>query len=676
MTSLAASPLIAARTAAVSENSRRTRWGWGVALLALAAAALTGWGVGASMSDYYGSIALSMSQNWSNFFFGALDPSGTVTLDKIPGSFWIPALFIKAFGFSPWATVIPNALAATASVVVTAFAARRWAGPAAGLVAGAIVATTPILVAVARSNQPETFFVLCLALTAWAATRALERRSLGWLIAAGAFVAAGFQTYMLESWAVWPALAAAYLCTRQSWRRRITHVAIAGASSLALSLVWIVIVSLIPASSRPYIGSTLANSPWEMVFGYNGLGRFGSATSDASAYHSFTPPFSGGASPFRLLNEALAGQIGWLLPTAIVAIAVLIALRFRRPLLVFGAVWFATFAAMFSVVAGMHQFYTASLSIPVALLIGTAFAFARRRRVLWAQLALPLTAAATALAISLSIGASTYSVPAALVQCILAIGAALLILWDARRGVRRTLTTVVATVALILTPAVWSVVTVGAPNSTNPVAGGASASAIVGFSARGPAGFGGLPGTGGAGSFAGRGMPGGVANGAGHTRGQRPGSAAMTRPRDAAGSTGAFGGLVRGGSGGGSADGATISWLREHRGSASYLVATFGAQSAASLIIDNGGDAVLPIGGFNGRDPAPTLAAFQQLITDGSLRYVLTSGGSPFGGGFGGAFSAAAATDTSMSAQIHTWVLANCTEVMDAGVTGVYDCAG
>jgi hypothetical protein len=51
----------------------------------------------------------------------------------------------------------------------------------------------------------------------------------------GAFVAAGFQTYMLESWAVWPALAAAYLCTRQSWRRRITHVAIAGVE-LALSL--------------------------------------------------------------------------------------------------------------------------------------------------------------------------------------------------------------------------------------------------------------------------------------------------------------------------------------------------------------------------------------------------------------------------------------------------------
>jgi hypothetical protein len=143
------------------------------------------------------------------------DPAGTVTLDKIPGSFWIPALIVRIFGFSPAAVIIPNALAAATAAVVTAITARRWAGVTAGLVAGAVVATTPILVAVARSNQPETFFVLALALTAWAATHALRRASFGWLMLAGVFIAAGFQTYMLEAWAVWPALAAAYLCTRQ-----------------------------------------------------------------------------------------------------------------------------------------------------------------------------------------------------------------------------------------------------------------------------------------------------------------------------------------------------------------------------------------------------------------------------------------------------------------------------
>lgn len=159
----------------------------GLLALAVLTLALTAWGVGGSMSEYYASIALSMSKSWPNFFFGAVDPAGTVTLDKIPGSFWIPALSARLFGFSPAAVILPNALAAAAATVITAIAARRWAGRTAGIVAGLVVATTPILVAVARSNQPETFFMLALALTAWAATKALERRSLGWLVLAGVF---------------------------------------------------------------------------------------------------------------------------------------------------------------------------------------------------------------------------------------------------------------------------------------------------------------------------------------------------------------------------------------------------------------------------------------------------------------------------------------------------------
>lgn len=629
-------------------------WKWGLAAIALAAFIVTAWGVGDSMSEYYGSIALSMSQSWSNFFFGSLDPASTVTLDKIPGSFWIPALFVRAFGFSPWAVVFPNALAATASVVIIGVTVRRWAGPTAGLVAAGVVATTPILVAVARSNQPETFFVLCLALTAWAATKALDRRSLGWLVTAGAFIAAGFHTYMLEAWAVWPALAIAYLCTRQSWLRRIAHVAMAGVTSLALSLVWVAIVALIPAFDRPYIGSTLSNSPWEMVFGYNGLGRFGGTTADDTAYRSFTPPYSGDPSPVRLLNEALATQIGWLLPTAVVAIVVLVILWFRMPLTVFAAVWFATFAAMFSLVAGMHQFYTAALAIPTALPIGTAFARARARRVLWAQLALPSTAAVTALGISLATPTATFSLPAALLQCVAAGLVIVLVLRERMRASRLPLTAAVATIALLLTPAVWSVVTIGTPNSTNPVAGGIATQGV-----RGPTGGGtgrgqGLPQAQGApgalGSQGAQGGPGRGTDGQGGPAGRTSGTA-----------SGLGGFSVLGGS-----DASTVAWLAEHRHGTTYLAAAFGAQSAAGLIIASDGAAVLPIGGFNGRDPAPTLEAFQQLVADGELRYVV-------GGGTPGGMSAR--TDTSStSGEIRAWVLENCTAVEDA--SGIYDCAG
>lgn len=84
-------------------NIRRrwTPWHTGLSLLALASATVYLWALGSGQrSEYYSAIALSMSKSLSNFFFGAVDPAGTVSLDKIPGSYWVPAIFIKIFGFS------------------------------------------------------------------------------------------------------------------------------------------------------------------------------------------------------------------------------------------------------------------------------------------------------------------------------------------------------------------------------------------------------------------------------------------------------------------------------------------------------------------------------------------------------------------------------------------------
>ena len=113
----------AART--VAAHRRVDPFAWALLALAVLTLALTAWGVGGSMSEYYASITLSMSKSWPNFFFGAVDPARTVTLDKIPGSFWIPALSARLFGFSPAAVILPNALAAAAATVITAITARR-----------------------------------------------------------------------------------------------------------------------------------------------------------------------------------------------------------------------------------------------------------------------------------------------------------------------------------------------------------------------------------------------------------------------------------------------------------------------------------------------------------------------------------------------------------------------
>lgn len=643
MTAALSSPPIP--TVPATTAPRRPRgWTLGLVAIGLGALVLTGWQVWAGApSEYYASIALSMSRSWSNFFFGAVDPAGTVTLDKIPGSFWVPALFVRVFGYSAWAVILPNALAAVGAALVTAAAARRLAGVRAGLLAGAVVAVTPILVAVARSNQPEAFFVLGLSLTAYAAVRAVQERSAGWLISAGALVGLSFQFYMLEAWAAWPALAAAYLCTRQSWARRLGHLAVAGVVSLVASLWWVAIVSIVPAGSRPYIGSTLTNDPWEMVFGYNGLGRF-SATADSAAYESFTPPFSGDPGVLRLFNVQLAGQIAWLVPAAVLGLVVLWVLRFPRPLTVLLTVWLATFAAMFSAVAGMHQFYTAALAVPLGLVVATALAHSRRVGRTWPQVAIVGVAGASAVGVGAAYGG--YSIPVSIAQAVAA-GVAIVLLLSRHRA--RPATTAALVVGLLLTPAVWSAVTVAHPNSINPVAGGVSTmsggfgAGMPGGGGRGAAGPGAMPGGGGA--------PGGAAAQGGF--GQAPGSGGGRGGTDGGGGrpSGTFGG----GAAQGGADTALLTWLEQNAGGATYLAATFGAQSAAQLIVASDGGSFLPIGGFNGTDAVPTLDGFVSLVQSGQVRYVIDEQRRGSGGGGGGGSS-----DDSTSAQIRQWVTQNC----------------
>jgi hypothetical protein len=364
-----------------------------VVVLALGALALTAWGVGGSMSDYYASIALSMS--------GAGRTSSSARSTRRHGD----------AGQDPRLVLDPRAVREGARLLALgghrAERARRdgirrdhcrhgaaLGGSVAGLVAGGVVATTPILVAVARSNQPETFFVL-----ASRSRRGRRRSARGqprWLVLAGVFIAAAFQTYMLEAWAVWPALAVAYLCTRQSWSRRVGHLAIAGvAASRCRSLDR---RRLARPGIRPSVHRQHAHQqPVGDGVRLQRSRRFGSSTADASAYRSFTP-FSGEPSVLRLLNEAgCTDRVDAPGRDHRRRHPVRPALRSRAHALRYRVV--RTFAAMFSAVAGMHQFYTASLAVPVALLVGAAFAIARRRHALWAQLALIGIAAVTAIGI-------------------------------------------------------------------------------------------------------------------------------------------------------------------------------------------------------------------------------------------------------------------------------------
>ena len=67
-----------------------------------------GWQANRDMLEiYYAAAVRSMSMSWHDFIFGGFDPVGTVSLDKLPGAFWLQALAVRAFGVHPWVLVAP-----------------------------------------------------------------------------------------------------------------------------------------------------------------------------------------------------------------------------------------------------------------------------------------------------------------------------------------------------------------------------------------------------------------------------------------------------------------------------------------------------------------------------------------------------------------------------------------
>ena len=107
-----------------------------------------------------------------------------------------------------------------------------------------------------------------------------------------------------------------------------------------------------------------------------------------------------------------------------------------------------------------------------------------------------------------------------------------------------------------------------------------------------------------------------------------------------------------------------ISMLLENADSYTWVAATTGAENAARYQLSTE-KSVMPIGGFNGSDPSPTLAQFQSYVTDGQIHYFIASTSGPGGGGQRGG---AAGSSSSISA----WVSETFTAQTVGGVT-VYD---
>lgn len=445
---------VSVRPMAARQPTVGRRWSIHLAVGAVAAIAglAYGWAITSDpLEPYYAAAVRSMSTSWHDFLFGAVDPAATVTLDKLPGAFWVQALFARAFGVHTWTLVLPQVLEGVLTVLVLFRAVRRLAGPGAGLVSAIVLAASPATVALDRGNISDSLMILLLVLAADAVSAALERGSQPRLILAGVWVGLAFQAKMIEAWLLLPAFGVAYLLAAPgSVARRVRHVMLAGLVTGAVSLLWMAAVTVVPASARPYVDGSSHDSVFDQVFVYNGLGRFGDqnpiqvlAGQGLSLGQDVPPP---GWS--RLLTGELGHDTGWLLPSALAVMVIGILARrgrtrtdpVRAGYLLWGA-WLVTLVVMFSVASAIHAYYTAALSPAVGALCGIGLAqawVARDRRA--GALAAPavLTAGATGYAAWLL--ARVASAPSWLLPTVAVAGAAAVLLAALALLVRRART--------------------------------------------------------------------------------------------------------------------------------------------------------------------------------------------------------------------------------------------
>ncbi len=370
-----------------------------LALLALSALVYL-WDLGASgwANSFYSAAAQAGSESWKALFFGSSDAGNSITVDKPPLALWVMGVSVRVFGLSSWSLLVPQALMGVGSVALLFATVRRTAGSAgAGLLAGAVLALTPVAALMFRFNNPDALLTLLLVGAMYATLRAVESTASGtadgrrvsapvrWLILAGTLVGLAFLTKMLQAFLVLPGFALVYMYAADtSAGRRVRHLAVAVAAILLSAGWWVAVVALWPAAGRPYIGGTTHNSILELTFGYNGFGRItGSESGSVGGQNGW-----GATGWLRLLNSDIGGQIGWLLPTAmVILVAALWFLRDRRrtdltraAMVAWGG-WLVVTAVTFSFMHGIfHPYYTVALAPAIAAIVAIGAMTLWRRR--------------------------------------------------------------------------------------------------------------------------------------------------------------------------------------------------------------------------------------------------------------------------------------------------------
>ncbi|MFF6885087.1 glycosyltransferase family 39 protein [Streptomyces sp. NPDC012421] len=361
-------------------------------------------------NSFYSAAVQAGGESWKAFFFGSLDAANAITVDKPPAALWPMALSVRLFGLGSWQILLPEVLMGVGTVAVLYAAVRRRFGAGAGLIAGTVLALTPVAALMFRFNNPDALLALLMTVAVYAVLRALERAEGGtkWLVAAGVAFGFAFLTKTLQAFLILPPLALVYaVCAPARPLRRFGQLGLAGLALIVSGGWWVALVELWPAASRPYVGGSQNNSFLELTFGYNGLGRING--DEVGSVGGGGGPGGGGGrwgetGLLRMFNDSVGGQISWLLPAALVLLAAGLVVTWKAPrtdparaaFLVWGGALLMTLG-VFSFMAGIfHEYYTVALAPYLAALIGMGAA------VLWEERNRFLASAALALAVGVT----------------------------------------------------------------------------------------------------------------------------------------------------------------------------------------------------------------------------------------------------------------------------------
>ena len=363
---------------------------WAVlAGIAVLAAVLRFDGLGAmQLNPYYDAAVRSMGSSWHAFLVGAFNPNASVAIDKPPVDLWLQVASTKLFGFTPFALLLPEALASTLAVVLLYDLVRRGFGRTAGLAAAAALAVLPVEVVTARSDTMDSAMMALLLLAAWLIVRAVERDRSRELYIAAAVVGLAFETKLFEALVPVPALALLFLLgSRASWSRRIEQLLVAGVLMVVVALAWPTLFALIPSADRPYPMGSTNGSIWDTVFVYNGIGRLDS-TSTRQAVDHLSPPgltrllANGPLHLDLLIGVTLFAAIAFAIAALVLGVARGRSVgRLPLALAIAMGTWLVIAAAVLSSMRHMPLRYLEPLNPAIAAVFGIGVAFGVRAAV-------------------------------------------------------------------------------------------------------------------------------------------------------------------------------------------------------------------------------------------------------------------------------------------------------